>query len=79
MAAAPGMLSVTVKPWAEVTVDGKAIGKTPIRSVSLPPGEHVVMLNHPDYELLRRIVQIQPGAKAALTVDLRDEALKRKK
>lgn len=70
---------MTAKPWAEVTVDGKPIGKTPIRSVTLPPGEHVLMFSYPDYEPLRRVVQIQPGAKVALAVDLRDEALKKKK
>jgi hypothetical protein len=71
---------VTAKPWAEVTVDGKPVGKTPVASRPLSAGEHVIVLTHPDYEPLRRVIEIQSGVKRALHIDLRDESLlKRKK
>lgn len=43
----PATLRVNARPWAEVEVDGVARGVTPLRSLSLPPGHHVVHLRNP--------------------------------
>ncbi len=45
-AAEPGRLRVNVLPWAEVTVDGRSLGRVPIDE-PLRPGPHVVRLSNP--------------------------------
>src|SRR5437867_2204886 len=44
---ADGWLLVVVTPWAEVSVDNRAVGQTPLRRLALPPGPHAVLLEHP--------------------------------
>ena len=41
------VLAVDVRPWAEVWVDGKQRGHTPLQ-LSLQPGQHVIELRNPD-------------------------------
>ncbi len=72
--AEPGQLQIAVRPWAEVVVDGRAMGTTPLDRITLEPGTHVVLLRHPAYEELRRSVVVTPGETAKLIVDLAKEA-----
>ncbi|MDF2696438.1 MAG: serine/threonine protein kinase, partial [Labilithrix sp.] len=44
---APGFFTLDTYPWTKVTVDGKAVGATPIVRVSLPPGAHSVLMENP--------------------------------
>jgi hypothetical protein len=71
-------LSIKVKPWAEVVVDGKAVGRTPIKALALSPGPHTVVLTHPDYEPFRRVVTVRSGESLPLAFDLKDEALRKR-
>jgi serine/threonine protein kinase len=75
---APGSLVLKVKPWAEVTIDGRVIGRALPPKITLSPGPHTLILSHPDFESFRRIVTIRSGATSSLTVDLKDEAVRRK-
>ncbi|MEL6547219.1 MAG: PEGA domain-containing protein, partial [Myxococcota bacterium] len=45
--AARSALTVGCTPWAEVTLDGKPLGNTPLRRVSVPTGAHTLELRHP--------------------------------
>ncbi len=38
---------VTSMPWSEVSLDGRAVGTTPIRALRLSPGAHVLELHSP--------------------------------
>jgi serine/threonine-protein kinase len=67
-----------VKPWAEVTIDGRVIGRALPPKISLSPGPHTVILSHPEFEPFKRILTIRSGETSALTVDLQDEAVRRK-
>jgi len=78
VAAQPGSLRITSKPTAEITIDGRAAGKTPLQLPAMPAGKHVIVFEHPSYEPLRRVVDIEPGRPVELKVDLRDEAMRRK-
>ena len=71
--AEPGQLQVAVRPWAEVVVDGRVQGTTPLDKLSLEPGAHVVLLRHPGYEELRRSVVVTTGETTRLIVDLGKE------
>jgi hypothetical protein len=66
----PGLLHVVVRPWAEVFVDGVSRGTAPpLRPLSLPAGEHLVRLEHPDYKPFARKVRVVPGETVKLNVD----------
>jgi serine/threonine protein kinase len=72
-----GKLAFLVSPWAEITIDGTKYGTTPLRPVSISEGRHVVILRHPSYEPVRRVVTIQSGRLTKLEVDLTDVAFRR--
>jgi len=40
-------LNITSLPWADVTLDGKPIGRTPIRGRQISAGKHTVVLSNP--------------------------------
>jgi len=68
---APGTLMVNTTPWSMVTVDGRLIGNTPQRSISLRPGRHVVTLVNPDFNIRQvRRVTIRSGETSRLIVTL---------
>jgi len=59
-----GVLVVTAMPWAEVAVDGRPAGTTPLRSLSLAPGDHVVELRCPPLGREDRVrVTLDPGER----------------
>ena len=43
-----GSLSINALPWAEVWLDGNALGQTPLGNVSVPLGEHEIVFRHPE-------------------------------
>jgi serine/threonine-protein kinase len=65
-----GWLLVLTKPWANVTVDGRALGSTPLERIPLAPGSHAVILTHPQYEPFTRRVEIRPGETTTIQLDL---------
>ena len=69
-----GYVRILVFPWAEISIDGKSVGTTPLPAMELPPGEHVVRISHPEYRTFQRVIKIKPGETLRLEVDLRQEA-----
>ena len=43
----PGSVTIDASPWAEVSIDGQAIGRTPLGPLPLSAGEHLVTFQHP--------------------------------
>jgi serine/threonine protein kinase len=76
-AAAPGLLQVAVRPWGEVSVDGRVIGTTPLDRIPLAPGSHVLRVRHPSYELWEKPVTIRSGDTTKIVVDLPTEGVKK--
>jgi predicted Ser/Thr protein kinase len=72
--AANGTLKLRVVPWAEVSLDGRLVGTTPLRPLSLPAGDHTVRLQHPSYRPLQKKVTVRAGEVFVLEVDLAEEA-----
>ena len=66
-----GTLHINALPWAQVAVDGRAIGETPIANLSLPIGSHEVVFRHPELGERRQVVLVRPGPPVRLGVDLR--------
>jgi serine/threonine-protein kinase len=65
-----GWLLVLLKPWADVTVDGRTLGATPLDRIPLSPGSHAVILTHPRYEPFTRRVEIRAGETTTIQLDL---------
>ncbi len=76
---ADGALLVLVTPWADVTVDGVPRGQIPLGPIRLAPGAHTVLLEHPDYQPVRRKVTIRSGETQRLAVDLPSEGVRRRR
>jgi hypothetical protein len=64
-----GTLAVYAFPFAEVTVDGRAAGETPLRGLSLRAGPHVVELKNAGLgRTARRPVRIEPGRTTRIQI-----------
>jgi hypothetical protein len=61
-----GTLHLNARPWAQVWIDGRRAGDTPLGNVTLPIGEHEVVLRHPDLGEQRRTVTV--GARTPVHV-----------
>ena len=68
----PAFVSVNSDPWAYVEIDGTRIKATPLRGHQIKPGKHEIVLRNPDAGLVRRIVvELAPGDRKRLSIDLR--------
>ena len=43
-----GTLNINALPWAMVSIDGTAVGETPLGNLSVLPGEHVIVFSQHD-------------------------------
>ena len=77
VAAEPGQLQVAVRPWGEVSVDGRVIGTTPLDRITLPAGPHMLRVRHPLYEVWERPVAIRSGETAKMVVDLPTQGVRK--
>jgi len=63
-AARKAELSVNSQPWSNVTLDGRAIGQTPIRDLRIAAGRHKLVLTNPVRQSSREVVfTVKPGEK----------------
>ncbi|NOK33740.1 protein kinase [Corallococcus exercitus] len=56
--------------WADVNVDGKHLGATPL-SLDLPGGRHSVRVTRDGFQTEQRQVDVAPGTKAVVRIELR--------
>jgi hypothetical protein len=64
-----GTLSINAIPWAEVIVDGRASGTTPLANLSVPIGEHEVVWRHPEHGERRQQVVVRARTPLRVSVD----------
>jgi hypothetical protein len=68
------LLRVVASPWAHVIVDGKHRETTPFAEpIALPPGKHVVRLEHPHAATEERVVEGRAGQAVLLNVQMHVE------
>ncbi len=69
----PAYLTINATPWADVYVDGRKVGQTPIGNLEVEPGDHTVKLVCPPLEAERTIsVTLAPGEKKPISADLEE-------
>ncbi len=68
-------VSINAVPWAEVRVDGRAVGQTPLRAFPLRPGRHTVELECPPLgHDARYSFDVEPGQPLRLFADMNSPA-----
>jgi len=65
-----GSLSVNALPWADVTVDGRAVGTTPLANLSVPIGMHEIVWRHPQLGERRQSVAVTAKTPVRVGVEL---------
>jgi hypothetical protein len=66
-----GYLQVNCRPWAEVTVDGRKIGTTPIKKLRLTIGTHRVVLSNDELEFRKSYpVRVKAGKTSLLNKEI---------
>ena len=69
--ATPAVVRFIIKPWAKISIDGKAFGQTPrFNSVELKPGRYVVRFENPSYKTAEEIVVVKGGESREVRVTL---------
>jgi hypothetical protein len=65
-----GRLSINALPWAEVWIDGKLAGETPIGNLTIPIGEHEVLFRHPQLGERRQSATVRPDTVTRVSANL---------
>ncbi len=65
-----GALFVNAAPWAEVFLDGRSIGVTPLGNVAVPVGTHDVVWRHPQLGERRRSITVGARTPVRIAVDM---------
>ena len=64
-----GTITIRVRPWAKVTLDGKALGTTPIPSQKVYEGYHKLVLTNDNPKSVKKMrVKVEPGKETVLKV-----------
>jgi hypothetical protein len=68
--AGKGTISVFVRPWAIVYVDGTRLRQTPVQAYEIPAGKHVVeLVNEPKAKREKLTVTLKPGESQEIRKD----------
>ena len=65
-----GRININAVPWAEVFIDGKPVGETPIGNLSIPLGEHEIIFRHPQLGEVRRAAVVRSDAVTRVSANL---------
>ena len=67
----PGRINVNAAPWAEVWIDGRQVGETPLGNLEIPIGEHELVFRHPDLGERRQRVVVRADTVARVSTTFR--------
>jgi hypothetical protein len=65
-----GRININAVPWAEVWIDGRSVGETPIGNLSLPLGEHEIVFRHPQLGEQRRSAVVRADGVTRVSANL---------
>ena len=66
-----GVVNLNALPWAEVFVDGKSIGETPIGNLPLTIGPHEIVFRNPQFGEKREAVSVTLNAPVRVSVSMK--------
>jgi len=64
-------MQLNAVPWADVTIDGTAVGETPLGNVPVSIGPHTLVFRHPQLGEQTRSVVVTTQSPPRISVDLR--------
>lgn len=64
-----GILFANAAPWAEVFVDGRSLGVTPLGNISVPVGSHQVVWRNPQFGERQQTVTVGARTPARLSME----------
>jgi hypothetical protein len=65
-----GSVNLNATPWAEVWMDGRRIGDTPIGNLEVPVGPHEFVFRHPQLGEKKHAVAVTTGAPVRISVSM---------
>jgi hypothetical protein len=66
-----GVVNLNASPWAEVWIDGKRVGETPIGNLSVPIGPHEVVFKNPQLGEKRHAISVSLAAPVRVSIDMK--------
>jgi hypothetical protein len=66
-----GSININAAPWAEVWMDGRRVGETPIGNLPVSIGPHEIVFRHPQLGEKRQAVSVTLKAPVRLSVDMK--------
>jgi len=66
-----GVVNLNAAPWAEVWIDGRRVGETPIGNLSVSIGPHEVVFKHPQFGEKHHAISVTLGTPVRLSVDMK--------
>ncbi|HVH55911.1 MAG TPA: hypothetical protein VM791_06635 [Vicinamibacterales bacterium] len=66
-----GMVNIDASPWAEVSIDGRPAGRTPLGPLPLALGDHEITFRHPAGSSDRQRVVVKPDGVTRVVGNLR--------
>jgi PEGA domain len=66
-----GVINVNASPWAEVWIDGRRVGETPIGNLPVAIGPHEVVFRHPQLGEKRQAVSVTLKAPVRISIDMK--------
>jgi serine/threonine-protein kinase len=66
-----GVINVNAAPWAEVFIDGRKVGETPIGNLAVSIGPHELVFRHPQLGEKRQAVSVTLNAPVRVSVDMK--------
>jgi hypothetical protein len=66
-----GVINVNASPWAEVWIDGRRIGETPIGNLPMTIGPHEVIFRHPQLGEKRQAVSVTLKAPVRVSQEMK--------
>jgi len=65
-----GTLNINAEPWATVFIDGTSVGETPLGNLSVLPGEHEILFQHPQLGERRQRTLVRAGTETRVSVNM---------
>ena len=62
-------VSVNARPWAEIVLDGKSVGQTPIANLLVSVGSHEMVFRHPQLGERKQTVVVTAKGPNRMAVD----------
>jgi hypothetical protein len=65
-----GRVSLNALPWAEVLIDGRPVGTTPLANLAVPIGHHEVVFRHPQFGERKQNLTVTATTPARIGINL---------